>query len=378
MLNSSITAKTTEENHGKKLTNTRNSSIELLRIISILFIIISHLCEHGAQSTELPLSFNKIFTEWGVLGNLGVDIFVIITGFFMCEKSFSTKRLSTLFSQVWFYSICLAVVFVLAFDVNLSAKNIVQVLLPTIFSEYWFFTTYVILMLLSPFINLLIEHLDRSKFIHLLICFLVLWVFIPSFTTAKMYTSPVLEFIMFYLIGAYFRKHPDNAFSKKKNRVLVLSICLGLLLSSNVVINLLTSQFDVLNQFSSHCCYFYSRSSVLIVGIAVALVASAVYHRPFTNKLINEIASCTFGIYLIHDNPFVRKVLWKEIFNIPELYKLSLFPIYAIGIVLIIFLCCCIIEYIRLKTIAKPMSNLTNIVIDKVYKKASQLIKLKK
>ena len=58
----------------------RNSSIELLRIVAMLFIVLSHLCVHnGVDVNALPYSFNKIFLQCGILGNIGVNVFVIIT-----------------------------------------------------------------------------------------------------------------------------------------------------------------------------------------------------------------------------------------------------------------------------------------------------------
>ena len=58
----------------------RNSSLELLRILAMLFIVISHYSVHGGFNlNSINLLFNKVFLQVSTLGNLGVNIFVLIS-----------------------------------------------------------------------------------------------------------------------------------------------------------------------------------------------------------------------------------------------------------------------------------------------------------
>ena len=73
----------------------RDSSFELLRIISMFFIAICHFATHGgfdfgAQTLTLP-RFWWYFIEMG--GNFGVDVFVLISGYFLLHQrmSYSTQ-----------------------------------------------------------------------------------------------------------------------------------------------------------------------------------------------------------------------------------------------------------------------------------------------
>ena len=74
------------------LKKARNSNIELLRIIAMLVIVGCHFATHGgfdfnSQSVTLPRLW------WNVLemgGNFGVDVFVLISGYFLIEN----KKLS--------------------------------------------------------------------------------------------------------------------------------------------------------------------------------------------------------------------------------------------------------------------------------------------
>lgn len=70
-----------EENIGKQ----RNSSFELLRIVSMILIIAHHYSVHGGWVYDYNiLSTNKLFIDLlSIGGKLGVNCFVVITGFFL-------------------------------------------------------------------------------------------------------------------------------------------------------------------------------------------------------------------------------------------------------------------------------------------------------
>ena len=141
-------------------------------------------------------------------------------------------------------------------------------------------------------------------------------------------------------------------------------VCWVALLSFTVAINLLTNGSP--ESANVDMRHIYSRMFVLILGIAVGMFAMAIYSKPYQNRLINAVSGCTFGVYLIHDNPFVRRILWKRIFNIGELYGSSLFPLHAIAIVISVFAFCALIEFLRQKTIATVMGNALDRCIFKV------------
>lgn len=80
------------------------------------------------------------------------------------------------------------------------------------------------------------------------------------------------------------------------------------------------------------------------------------------NKIINTIASCTFGVYLIHDYFWgMQQWLWKDICKNVAFFNSEYLYIHSIIVPIIVFFACVIIEYTRQKTIEKPL-------IDNVYK----------
>ena len=65
----------------------RDSNIELLRIIAMFIIIIHHYTVHnGIDNFSLPIGGNRFILEITRLGNIGVILFVFITGYFQIEN----------------------------------------------------------------------------------------------------------------------------------------------------------------------------------------------------------------------------------------------------------------------------------------------------
>ena len=343
--------------------NTRNSSVELLRIIAILFIVLSHSSAHGGFLYDNS-NYNNIILAWLSLGNLGVDIFVMITGYFSYKRVLKKDHFIKLLSQVYFYSIlCFFIAFI--FIKSFTLKELITVFFPTIFTEYWFFTAYFVLMLLSPYINMLIEKTSRKQFLHCIALMIIMWIIIPTFTTQNMYGSELPQFLMLYLFGAYFKKYPDNIFKNSIFRRVVTGLSFILLYTSSVVFYILGNMIPF---FACKESFFFGRTSLLVIGCAVGLFSLAVYKKAYVNKFINIIGGCTFGVYLFHDNPFIRKLLWLEWLPNFKLYDSIYLPIALILSSVFVFIVCILIDYVRQRLFAGISFEIINYLYEHIKK----------
>lgn len=67
----------------------RNSNLEILRIVSMILIIVHHYVVHGQFEWSNTITTNKILLEVLSLGGkLGVNCFVLITGYFMVQSKY--------------------------------------------------------------------------------------------------------------------------------------------------------------------------------------------------------------------------------------------------------------------------------------------------
>ena len=252
--------------------NKRNSSIELIRIIAMFMIVLSHSVTHGEYETENV--FNKIILDWFTLGNIGNHLFILISGYYLCEKV-NYKSICKLISQVWCYSLIIFI-FCSLFGYQYSFENILEVFFPVVFREYWFITAYIVLVLISPILNIFIKNVSKTSFKAILLVMVCMWIIIPTFTIfqTNLYGDVLPQFMLIYLVGAYFRKYPNNILEIKRIRFLMLVSSVILLYLSTLIIELAGKIIPFAQEKGG---IMFAKNSILIVSIAIAIFTSAIY-----------------------------------------------------------------------------------------------------
>lgn len=337
----------------------RNSSIEFLRIWAMCFIICSHFCVHsGFDTANMEISLNKIILQVGVLGNLGVDIFIMISGYFLCETKFKLSRIVKIILQVFFYSILIYFVFVCCGITQFTIKSAIKACFPILFNGYWFATAYVILCIFSPYINIILHALGKREYLIYLGVMLFIWSVIPTFTTRTLYSNELCQFLLLYSLGAFVRKYPDMPFTIKHRYKLVI-ISAILLILTIVAPNFIDIHMPLLTNS-------YSRDSVLVILLAYGLLNLAVNAEMKISNAINSMASTTFGIYLIHDNSYIRQIIWSKLFHTQD-YKYSPYLIaYMLICIMVIFVLCGLFDYFRQKLIEKPLMSVLDPILERI------------
>lgn len=345
----------------------RNSAIELLRILAMLTIIYSHICYHsGFDRIYSILSVNRLFVQFGLIGHTGVVLYMLISGYFQCESTFKIRSLSRLLAQVWFYSLGLFLVCRFVFGYSYTPRMLLEVFLPTLYNEYWFFTVYIVLFLMSPFINAMLSGISRRQLESMIVMMAAFWFLLPTLTEQTMYGTELPQFLLFYLIGAYFRKFPDNLFQKKAVRwaaVLVpLVLWVGLSVGFGYMERYTPEAFG-----ASH--RYFERNSILTLCAAVGLFALAIYGKSFSSSFVNLLGGSTFGVYLIHDNPAVRELLWKNWLHWGDYFTSGSFIPRLVGSIVLVYAVCTAIEWLRQKTVAKPLETVVDALLSRLLKR---------
>lgn len=344
-------------------TKERQSNLEVLRIISMILIVMSHCDEIFGLSNlySSTIGINKIITDWlHIGGQIGVGCFVLISGYFMIEQNITVKKILKLTGQVWFYTIgiwCVWSIWQIGILNNswISCLKVAKgAFFPILTSHYWFATAYVILMVLSPFFNKLIFSLNQNEYKNLLISVIGIFVIlkggfpniIPGMSDGRL--MPV--FIMYFIAG-YIKRFRMEKKNNARRHFSIAVLCYFLLFTSFYLITLLGVKFDSSSLINNR--YFYRvLNSPLIVVICVELFLCMIEVNISNSRLVNKIASCTFGVYLIHCNNLMQGALSK------------CFPIYKVQNSLYIFICsilavitiyvvCTIIDFIRAITVGK-------------------------
>lgn len=346
----------------------RNSSFELLRIISMLLIVMHHYSIHSDFDFMIPFSLNLYFAQCLCMGGkLGVNLFVLISGYFLCKSEFRLKRLLKLELEVIFYSILIGILFFIISPERESINNLLKEITPLRSNSYWFYNTYFVLILFCPFINKFITSLEKEVFEKLLLSIFILWVLIPVVPTVpSLEISKLGWFIFLYLCAAYIRFYQNNF--KFSNKTFIL---LGI--GSYILVLLSVICFDLLGfidkRFQIKFDYFLPMNSILIFSSSIMLFIGFSKIHLDKNRIINCLSSTTFGIYLIHDNHLVRSFLWKDLFRNKEFLISKYFLLHAFVAICLVYFICTAIDLIRQYLLEKPLFFL----FDKIQKKLKKI-----
>lgn len=144
------------------MTKTRESNFELLRIFAIMGVVILHSSSYFfSQYAEESLFYDWILRGLHAIFVASVNIFLMITGFFMCNKdAVSIEKPFMLYLQSSLISIGLYVLSMVFGNSNFSAKSFVFLFVPSA----WFLVIYIALFLLIPFLNIVVSQLSEKSF----------------------------------------------------------------------------------------------------------------------------------------------------------------------------------------------------------------------
>lgn len=145
----------------------RNINIEILRIVLMIMILILHFFYHGNILNEMSREINLLnisIISIEVLCIVAVNVFILISGYFLCKSKFDINKIIKLYGEIFVYSIIIGIILLLTNNVELNIKNLLYIFFPFITQRYWFFNAYILLILLFPFLNILINNISKEKF----------------------------------------------------------------------------------------------------------------------------------------------------------------------------------------------------------------------
>lgn len=249
-------------------TNRRQPQFELLRIISMLLIVTLHFMSHGGVNDQLELGSVTyfVFSIIRALAYLGVNCFVLLSGYFLCESSkFRPSRIVKTALQVLFYSILGTALLLLVFHEKPGLKELLFTIFPISGNKYWFASVYIVMLFLVPVLNQAISKMGRREHLSVVIIMMVAFSFIPTvlFWSKGVYSDgkDIGWFITLYLTAAYIRKYPIEL--KRKVLWMTFGGCMLLTVAIEYIIHAGAS----INTFSSpEKIMYYNNSPFIALG----------------------------------------------------------------------------------------------------------------
>lgn len=339
----------------------RNSSFELLRILMMLQIIFLHVCDYGGYNEfAITLGHYHLYLKYALwyLSRCPVYIFFILTGYFLVKKEMNfsqiKNRILKIYIPMYFYSILIPIVMLVFNIYSLSDINIGMSLFPFFSREWYFLTGYIIIIILSPYLNKLIKNLTQKELRTLLLILIgifSIWTSLANLTPFNDFVSTnkiishqggksLYDFIMMYLLGAYLQMYYTIKNKPKLKYLFIFILC--------AICQCLISKF-----YHPYIDISGYNDNIFAIIQCICLI---LFFRDFNfkSKAINYISTFTLEIYIIHEHYLLRDYIWNNIFTMHNMsfYNVWYYPIKILIICIMIFISCMIIELIRRKLFA--------------------------
>lgn len=298
----------------------RNSSIELLKIVAIVMIVISHaVLTLGQVDRDIPFqpyyimdlniasrNIQQILLScMQYFGALGNDIFFICSAWFLIDsREVKWKKVLCMVMDIWVISVIFLICFQAA-GVNVSAINILKSLLPTTFANNWYITCYLIVYLLHPVLNRTIESLTQRQLLMMDLIASIMYFGICFLKSYLFFSSPLIALIVIYFLTAYAKRYMTSVTGKKtwnqRNLLIGAVGSIGVVLLTNFLGLRIHGLRDLVLRWDS------------IYNPFLLLTAYSMFHlfrgKSYVNRNINYLSSLSLFVYLIHENMMVRLYL---------------------------------------------------------------------
>lgn len=326
----------------------RNSSIELMRLLAQYMIVAYHILMVFYVSNPL-FAETPIYKALCLPLHIGVPAFVMISGYFGIRCS--AKGFSKLLACILIYSVGLQLASVPLGGGVISWKTAFFVSC----DPYWFMRIYVLLYILSPWFN---KMLENTNILLLLLCLTYICVIIPYFGEEPSLKDGknIPTFLYWYAIGHAIHKYKSTILNIHLRKIILTYTALNLLL----VVGYCFLSGSILGKALYGLSFAYY-SPVLLVNAALFLVMFLRFE--FTNNLINKIASSCLPIYLIHGSHLGIYVIVK---NVTEGLIAEVNSTFLMVMIILTFALCLVAVCILIDQILSPLKSLIEGFFEKV------------
>lgn len=275
---------------------TRDSNMELLRLVAMLLVMMVHASYRALpQPTPDSIATNPVsmFLQIAVesFAVVGVNVFVMLSGWYGIRLRWS-RLVELLFQVVFFVLLCLGVFYALTGTLPPSPYLSVLMLHE---NDYWFVKTYLALYLLSPVLNAFVQNAtQRQMAITVLSLFAFQWIYgwVFEATTWLRAGYSLPSFVCLYLLARYLNVYRPS-FTKWRPRT---DLCVYLAVCAMVTV----AYFVLKRHFNlGGVLWFYNSPTTVVAAMFLLLFFSKL---KFESKAVNWLGISALAVYLTHSN----------------------------------------------------------------------------
>ena len=358
--------------------NERNYGIDLLRIISMFFVVILHCLGQGGILQSVAINSIQYKFAWfiEICAYCAVNIFALISGYVSYtdkEKKVKYSNYINIWLQIVFYGLLVTLIFDIINPLLVSTKDYLIVLFPFTNNLYWYFTAYTGLFAIIPFLNNGIRSCSnktmKKVFIIIITFFSIINIVTNSFNLNGGYSFVWL--VLLYILGASIKK--CNIGKNLKNYQCIIAVlCLCFITYLYKIYGL---KISILNlKITRNFLVSYTSPTILAIAILYVINFSKLKFNNFSKRIIKFAAPSAFTIYILNNHRLIWDHIMENLFvNISNQSIIKIFicitgfaSLFVIISILLDKIRILLFNKIHIKTLVDKIDNLLNALLDKI------------
>lgn len=283
--------------------------MELLRIVSILFVTIHHFLTHGAYPSIFDVNASLTLADSVALFlngfvYIGVNCFLLISGYFGIKCKF--KSLANLLITCVFYSV-VGYFFHLYIDHQTLGRSVLRSVFFLKYCNWWFVKCYIGLWLCAPILNKAIEHFSEREYQLSLFLLTIATVYLGNIREVAFFDMngySIFHFVFVYMIGGYIKRYVSMDYIRNHKKM-VLSI---FIMSASIWGGMSIAAHSYLIPYWK--IPSYNNLFLLLASISFFCMFAISEIRSI---VVNKIAMSAFPVYLMQEHVYIYKPLYEFI-----------------------------------------------------------------
>lgn len=333
----------------------RKKNLEELRCLAMMMVVALHFLGKGELLGDVSAAGMDAvgIAAWvpEALCIVAVNLYMLISGYLLCESSFKLSRLLKLYLQIWMYSVGvgLAAGLLGLTGAEMDTHYFLSLIFPISMGHYWFMTAYVFLYLLLPVVGMAVKRMTKEQLklalTVLLLAFCVLKSVLPFRLEEDGQGYDCLWYLCVFLVAAYIRRFGVR-FLEKRWRCMLLYIggCAAVLAELFVfrAVYLRTGSLGLILKIS------LEYNHVFVLAAAVGLFGWFLLGKG--EGIMGRVAALAgpyvLGVYLLHENIALRYE-WQGWFGAGEIQSIPELILKLLAAVICMFITGVIVEWVR-------------------------------
>lgn len=326
----------------------RNANMDLLRMLSMMMVTMLHALTKSDlllfMGSEVPAN-GWIAWVLEALSVSSVNIFMLISGYFLISSKFKIGRLFEIIFQTVFYLAGSFVLFLILGKVSLEGMNVYNFLdyfLPIHMETYWFISAYVIIYMLLPLITSGVHAMSEKQLQGLIVILLVYECVIKSILPVRVVMDKqgysFLWYLILFLVGARIRLYGFKIVKTAKRGWFVFIVSTALILAEIFILSQIQEKTGRLKEMTTVSLDY---NHILVFLAAVGIFAAFLHAKPLGEKfgkLVCLVSPYSLGVYLLQENLMMR-YSWQDWFGLREVMErpVYVFLLRVFGAVVVMF-----------------------------------------